>query len=155
MQQPNSALSVTKMAQATRRLLPLFIALVGCSSQAEEEKGITLTLSQQLPTATFTYTQYNAELAEQPCAKVSLTGDDGSSQQKALCQFTDRFGRAFDLRQDVSFSEFSAAQLKGSTLHFSVDVSLRDADAFILDCVLPFTATTLGESQCSLRDLTP
>ncbi len=139
------------------RFTPLIFALlfgpaISFPVQADET-SITpeLTLNQDLDGATFRYQQFNTELGS-PCPQVALLILGQVRENRALCQYRDRFDRPFDLRTDVSFVEITDAAIQGQQLSFSADISLKEADAFVLDCALPFTHQALGPMQCRLRE---
>ncbi|WP_338625846.1 hypothetical protein [Agarivorans sp. OAG1] len=97
---------------------------------------------------------YNPE-TDLPCPRVALHNQQAGSAitSKTLCVFPDRQGRLFDARTDVSFIDYDMVVLNDQGVSFTADVSLRESDAFLLDCTLPIEPFKLGLLECHLREI--
>ncbi len=97
---------------------------------------------------------YNPE-TDFPCLQIQLSTLENAEvlESKELCVFPDRQGRLFDVRTDVSFVDYQPVSLTGEGLSFTADVSLKESDAFLLNCELPVTPFKLGSLECVWREL--
>ncbi|WP_417357226.1 hypothetical protein [Gallaecimonas pentaromativorans] len=132
--------------------------VAGCQANTAEQGGYdmeaTSTLNAKVGDSTFIYQQFDPEF-DFPCPVVSLQKAGKTLVSKELCVYKARDNSPFDLRNDVSYNAISDTAINGNTLSYTLDISLRRADAFLQKCTLTFTADSLSEPNCVLEDLPP
>jgi hypothetical protein len=130
--------------------------LLGMTSpgHATKERVVELVLKKEVRGATLTYVQHNPATSVYPCSDLKLKTERGAIKRRSLCVFINRIDERFDIRKDVSSAGFENARLDDDALRFTLDVSLRGPDSFLLDCVVPYTANAIGKQSCQLRDRT-
>jgi hypothetical protein len=116
-------------------------------------KVVDQVLKHEANGVTLTYVQHNPERGDYPCSNVTIKVSKSKPKVRALCVFKDRFDEPFDLRKDVSYSEFENARIDDKQLSFTLRVSKRlSPDSFFLDCVIPYTAKGMEKESCQIRE---